>query len=186
MVTAEQLSALTRDAFERMAALPQHRDRRLEFIDGAVIDMVSSDVSSRLALRLGGIIDAYATAHTLGYVTGADGGYRIGADDMIPDCAFVSRQRREKPLGEAYATVVPDLVVEVKSPSDTHTALVAKALKYLEAGVSMVLVVLPERRRVEAFTADDIATYGVGDMVDLNVVLPGLTVALDALFAGLE
>lgn len=102
---------MTRDEFEVFALLPENRGRHLELVNGEIIEMVSSDVSAVVGATLIVLIGAFVRQNRLGYVTGKQGGYRIGENNLIPDLAFVSKQRRERPQGETYATVVPELVV---------------------------------------------------------------------------
>ncbi len=59
------------------------------------------------------------------------------ARDRRPDVAFVSAQRwpvgRLAPRGESWA-LVPDLAIEVISPSNSATGMLAKVREYLKAG----------------------------------------------------
>lgn len=185
MVAKAKIEALSHEAFVQIAMSPENRERRLELVDGEIIEVVSSDVSSAIGALMLVKIGSFVIEHQLGYMTDAQGGYRVGADDLIPDCAFVSKARQAKPKGESYATVIPDLVVEVKSPGDSHRGLIAKALKYLDAGVPVVLLVLPDQRRVALFTQTEIVTLTDGDVITLREVLPGFALAVSDIFAGL-
>jgi Uma2 family endonuclease len=80
--------------------------------------------------------------------------------------------------------VTPELVVEVRSPSDSWSDVVSKMLDYLRAGVSVVVLLDPATRsasvyrdqvRQEIFEADQ-------NLV-LPDVLPGFAVSVAALFA---
>lgn len=174
---------MTIDEFEQTAMLPANRDRRLEFIHGEVVEVVSNDVSSMIASIILAGITTFVRANRLGYVTDAQGGYRIGDHDLIPDCAFVSKARRDRPQGEAYASVVPDLVVEVKSPTDSYAGLVSKISLYLQAEVRMVWLALPDRRRIEVFTPDGSQSYGEGERISGGAVLPGFEIAVSDMFS---
>ena len=55
------------------------------------------------------------------------------------DVAFYSYRRVPRgPLPEKYLDVAPELVFEVRSPTDRWSAILAKVAEYLEAGVSVV------------------------------------------------
>jgi Uma2 family endonuclease len=180
MVETPYSTPMTRDGFERFAMLPANRDRRFEFINDEVIEIVSGGTASWLTARLLRHLAAFVDDHDLGFCTGADGGYRIGADDMIPDLAFASKQKRARPSDESYQSVVPDLVVEVQSPTDRYRPPVGKATRYLEAGVAQVWIVRPAQRAVEVLTHDDTVILREGDM------LAGFQLAVSALFAGMD
>jgi Uma2 family endonuclease len=185
MVATSQPQTLTAADFERIVALSENRERRLELIDGEMVEMVSSGIASRVSMRLGGLLDAHVVADELGFVTDAQGGYQIGADRLIPDVAFVSKAKRAARTDEAYQTVVPDLLVEVKSPTDSHRALIGKAHRYLDAGVTMVWLVLPENRLIEVIMPDEIATLRDSDTLTGGATATGFAAPVSSIFAGL-
>ncbi|MCY3785553.1 MAG: Uma2 family endonuclease [bacterium] len=106
-----------------------------------------------VVVRLGARLVDFADAGRLGTVVGSDSGVWLERDpDTVrePDLAFTSVQRM--PLGtevDGYAEVVPDLVVEVASPSDRGWATHDKARMWLSHGVRLVWVVYPQRRSVD-------------------------------------
>jgi Uma2 family endonuclease len=100
------------------------------------------------------------------------------------DVCFLSYSRlpkdQETPKGPIPA---PDLVIEVKSPTDRVNRLSAKATEYLDAGVTAVVVLLPETRVAAVFRNDDVPLRLVGDNVlELPDILPGFTVPVSAFF----
>ena len=101
-----------------------------------------------------------------------------------PDIAFTSVERL--PLDAdvpGYAEVVPDLVVEIVSPSDSRRGVNDKARMWLSHGVRLVWVVHPETRTVDVHRADhDAATLGEDDALDGMDVLPGFSCAVKAVF----
>src|SRR4051794_7950702 len=73
-------------------------------------------------------------------------------DPMSP---YFSYQRVPKDsTPEKYAEVAPELVFEVKSPSDRWKEITDKAGEYLTAGTIVVCVLDPETRTVGIYTAD--------------------------------
>jgi hypothetical protein len=92
--------SITAEDFEVYALLPENIDRRLELIDGRMMELVSNDVSSQTAATLLAEIHIFVKTHKLGRVTGADGGYQVGADRFIPDAAFISNKRPAAPSGK--------------------------------------------------------------------------------------
>ncbi|MDX2163475.1 MAG: Uma2 family endonuclease, partial [bacterium] len=127
-------AALTAAAFEQFAALPEHRDKRLEFIAGSIADVVSNDISSELAVILSTYLRIWARDTQLGRVRGADGGYVVGDARYMPDVSYISKARMPKPANAAWVPIAPDLAVEVISPSDAPSHLRVKVVDYLNAG----------------------------------------------------
>ena len=89
----------------------------------------------------------------------------------------------EAPLGE----VIPDLVVEVLSPSESRVAVQEKIEDYRRAGVREAWIVSPEAQTVEvlrlsAQNTERIGLYGRGDTVR-SELLPELQVDTERLFA---
>src|SRR5215813_15509320 len=82
------------EEFEKIAALPENQDKRLEYIGGEIVEVVSNSDSSEIALRIGAEIRLYLKTNDLGRVTGADGGYRVSGEDYIPDVGFISKARQ--------------------------------------------------------------------------------------------
>jgi Uma2 family endonuclease len=177
---------MTAEEFERWVALPQNRERRFERVDGEVIEVVSNEISAHVTAVISAFITMYAIKHQLGYTTSSESGYRIGGNDYMPDLAFISKSRRERPLGETWITVVPDLVVEVKSPADTYIGLLGKAADYIAAGTRVVWVVLPDKRRIEVYSRDDQSQFGMDDTLGGGDVLPGFTLNVSEVFAALS
>ena len=102
----------------------------------------------------------------------------------IPDVAFLRREVWET-LNRRAAVIdgVPDLAVEIVSPSDTYGSVREKALEWLEAGARMVWVVDPLSRTVEVYSpGQESVTRTVADTLDGADVLPGFSLPVRALF----
>lgn len=142
-------------------------------------------IASRLHLRLG----LYVEDHALG--TSATELLFIldKARDLRrrPDVAFVSTERwpaeREFPLSGDWE-VVPDLVVEVVSPNDLASDLLAKIHEYFQYGVRLIWIVYPEKRQVYVYTSPtQIRVVSLQDELDGEGVVPGFRLPLNKLFA---
>ena len=105
-----------------------------------------------------------------------------------PDVAFVTFDRwpADQPLPPTgdVTGVVPNLCVEVASPSNDADALVGKAREYLRAGVELVWLVYPRAREAHAYTPGGAANrvFTAADTLDGGAVLPGFSVPMAALF----
>jgi len=103
-----------------------------------------------------------------------------------PDLAFVSFDRwpRRTPVPDDAAwAVVPDLAVEVVSPTDRDEEGLAKVREYFEAGVRVVWKVYPKERIIhiyDGFTA--IRVLSGADAIDGGEAVPGFRLPLADLF----
>jgi Uma2 family endonuclease len=71
------------------------------------------------------------------------------------DVSFYSYSRVPKgPLPKGYLPVVPELVFEVRSPSDRWREILAKVAEYLEAGVTIVCVLDEQTQTAHVYHAD--------------------------------
>ena len=103
-----------------------------------------------------------------------------------PDAAYISRERL--PVGtvtEHYGNTVPELVVEVVSPSDRRPDIDGKARMWISFGVLLVWVVFPQTRTVEVHRAgtNEVETLTLDDDLDGSPVLPEFTYSLSSFFA---
>lgn len=105
-----------------------------------------------------------------------------------PDLAVVSDQTwpigRRGPRASAWK-VVPDLAIEVISPTNRATDVLAKVREYLQAGSRLVWVVYPIEAEIHVFAAVEpsiVRRLGRGDILDGGAVVPGFQLPLDQLF----
>jgi Uma2 family endonuclease len=107
----------------------------------------------------------------------------------LPDVGFVSWDRlpgRRVP-DEPIPNVVPDLAVEVLSPSNTAREMSRKRGEYFRAGVRLVWEIDPRTRTARVYTSETVFTdLTAGDELDGDPVLPGFRLPLAVLFAELD
>jgi Uma2 family endonuclease len=148
----ESTCLLTDEALVTAKELFEHPEwNPCELVRGKVTRMSPAGGKHGLvALRIGAAIDGFARPRKLGDVFAAETGFYIEHDpDTIraPDVSFLSRERI--PVGgipDEFIPIVPDLAVEVLSPSDTWKEVDRKAAEYLRAGVRLVWGVEPRTR----------------------------------------
>jgi len=101
-----------------------------------------------------------------------------------PDVAFVSYTRMPKgPIPNGPIPCAPDLVIEVRSPSDRIPQLSAKATEYLDAGVVVVIVLDPETESLAVFRENEFPIrMHNSDELTLPDVLPGFAVEVKKFF----
>ncbi len=159
-----------------------------ELVNGIIQELpVPEQFHGFLCALIGNALCNWAIENSAGYVTSNDSAVQTrrdpdtvrGADwcyfshDRIPPGAF-PRGRLE---------VVPDLVVEVRSPSDRWNALMAKTLEYIAAGVTVVVVVNPQNESVAVYRGDqEPETFIRADTLTVPDVLPGFTFPVARLF----
>ena len=77
----------------------------------------------------------------------------------------------------------PDLVAEIRSPKDRVGDMHIKVGKYLNAGVTVVLVIDPDTESVAVFRADALPQrFSNGDELTLPDVFPGFVVPVRTFF----
>lgn len=103
-----------------------------------------------------------------------------------PDVAFVpySRWSRNRPIPDTNAwPVLPDLCVEVVSPTDRAEEVREKVAEYFEAGVRLVWVIDPRAQLIDVYeSASQVRTLHRSDRLDGGVVVTGFQVPLADLF----
>jgi Uma2 family endonuclease len=107
-----------------------------------------------------------------------------------PDVAFVSYERwprqRRVPRAEAW-DVVPNLAVEVVSPSDGGADIVDKVSEYFGVGVECVWVIFPSQEQVYVYESPSrVRILTRVDTLCGEPVLPHFRLPLTALFDEVE
>ncbi|HLI94954.1 MAG TPA: Uma2 family endonuclease [Candidatus Baltobacteraceae bacterium] len=106
---------------------------------------------------------------------------------LVPDVSFVSYERL-RTLSDEEAEeppFAPDIVAEVRSPSNRAAPLAAKTRLYLEHGALLVLDVHPKTRAIRAHTKAGVAAYRCGERFTCESV-PWLVFEVDELFEKLD
>jgi Uma2 family endonuclease len=153
MATAEALLTA-----EEYALLPDN-GRRTELVRGRVIAMnLPAPRHGQICSKVDRILGNFVDEHDLGHVVSNDAGVVTERDpDTVrgPDLAFYSYARLPRGrLPEGYLPVVPELVLEVRSPTDRWKDVLAKAVEYLNAGVTFVCILDPVSETAHVYHAD--------------------------------
>jgi Uma2 family endonuclease len=100
-----------------------------------------------------------------------------------PDAAFVRRERVPPTSKPGFFDGAPDLAVEVVSPDDRASEVLAKVQDWLTAGCALVWVADPRSQTLTAYQPGGQAqVYGLADRVPGAPVLPEFTLALAEIF----
>jgi Uma2 family endonuclease len=178
---AIQTSLLTAEEFAQLTD-----ENARELIDGVVYlapppEPWHGETAGTVFLELG----TYIRQQRLGRSYAAETGFVIRRNpDVVraPDFAFV-REERAPTRRHGYLDLVPDLVAEVVSPSDSANYLQRKMQAWLEAGVQMGLVLYPPTENLAIYRPGrDIRLLGPDDTFDGEDILPGFTCPVRNLF----
>ena len=168
---------------------PAYENRYFYLINGKLLeDAMPGRIHGRLAVRIGRYLDEYAEAHQLGEATTEVGFHppdtRYTA--MLPDVAYQSYSRLPDPPPDGYVPQMPELAVEIQSPSDSREKMLRKAQAYLENGTTLVWLVQPEKRGVEVCRLREDGGIqseflGLGDRLSAEDILPGFALDISKL-----
>lgn len=138
-----------------------------------------------IQLALGARLYAFVEEHKLGRAYGEIGVVFAQEPHTVlsPDLAFVRSERMLPEAQAGFLRQVPDLVVEIVSPSNTAREIRDKLLLYLGAGVSMIWVVDPRQKRVMVWTdLQTVQELHADDTLDGGDVLPDFRLPLTDIF----
>lgn len=172
---------MTRDEF---LALPEVKPR-LEFTDGLVTQkLYAHPADAAVRGDLVSAINEVARGQRLGL---ALFGVRILLPDWapVPDVSYFCRGRipREVWTSGEYLTIPPDLAIDVVTAEHGVGAPIRKCLRYLEVGVRVALLCdVPGEAMVVFRSGEPPRVLQGDDRLDLDDVLPGLTLRVGDLF----
>jgi Uma2 family endonuclease len=163
----------------------QAPDYRMELVDGNITVMSPSGYESdEVASRVIGKLFNYVDENRLGRITGAGAGFTLpNADTRAPDVSFVQAHRLRK-SPRSFAELAPDLMVEVKSPTDSMKGLREKIDSFLVQGTRVGILIHPEQRWVEVRrTGQEPQTLRDNDVLTVPDLLPGWEVKVADLWS---
>ena len=165
-------------------------NKNCELVDETLVEKPLGMRESLLAIWIGHLLQNHVHPRNLGLITGADGTYEVLLGLVrLPDVAFVSWDRlpgRRVP-DEPIPNVVPDLAIEVLSPSNTAKEMARKRGEYFRAGVRRVWEIDPRTRTARVYTSETAVTDLTStDTLDGGPVLPGFSLPLAQVFAELD
>lgn len=175
---------------EDVVTIKVRESRLFELINGTLVEKAMGYRESVLALAIASALRAFVVPRKLGLVSGPDGMMQLLPGLVrIPDVAFVSRERL--PGGhmpeEPVPALVPDLAIEILSPTNTEQEMLQKRRDFFAAGVRLVWIFNPDLSTVDQYVQPNQATtLREGQTLDGGAVLPGFSVSLSDLFSELS
>ena len=145
----------------------------------------AGEVGARVMVPLG----THVWARNLGWVLLPEQGYVVARNPdrvLEPDGAYVSRARLAAVPDKKFIYMVPDFVLEVRSPSDSWLKVVEKCGIWIAHGAPVVWGANPATKTVVVFRPCDapLAAH-LGDTIDAAPSLPDFRMRVDDVFAGL-
>jgi Uma2 family endonuclease len=159
-----------------------------EVIDGRVVEKPMGVYEVWLAGEVYDLVNRHVKEHLLGRVV----------QEMIfdlrpiidrerrPGVAYISfdrwAQNRRVPKTRSWA-VVPDLAVEIVSPTNTAYEVTEKLEEYFLVGIRSVWVVYPPQSMVYVYSSPtDVRVLKVGDELEGGEILPGFSLPVERIF----
>lgn len=160
-----------------------------ELVRGRIVEVPTTYpfygfVCTNIARRVGNHVDAQKLGRVVtndsGIITERDPDTLRGADV----CFYSFNRLPPGPFArDQYLAVMPELVFEVRSPSDGRSLVLGKVAEYLTAGVSVVCAVNPESGTAVVYRDNqDPETFPAESELTLPDVLPGFRVPLRQFF----
>jgi Uma2 family endonuclease len=145
LLLPSSLRPLTFEEFVRLFG----EDDDIELVDGMVVQRVAArDIHEDLQGWLSFVLRGYAEAKGLGIVRGSRTAVKITEHrGRLPDIVFV-RKENAHIVQEDGIFGTPDLVVEIWSPGDRLSDMLAKEADYKSIGVLEIWFVDQQRRQV--------------------------------------
>ncbi len=185
-VPSEMTTVRTLVTADELLRMPREDGVRYELIRGVLVPkMPTGDPHGDVVSHTHYILVHYVVLNDYGEIRVGEPGYRLERDpDTVraPDVAWIA-PGRIPPGTQGYPELAPDLVVEVKSPSNSNPEMAAKAAMWLSYGSQEVWVADPETTTVTRHRPNAApVTLGEDDTLDGGELLPGFSVPVWRLF----
>ncbi|MCU0705240.1 MAG: Uma2 family endonuclease [Fimbriiglobus sp.] len=184
MTTATPTVLMTGEEF---ALLDGHE--LMSLVDGVpVVEETDRCVlHGQVCAKVGSVLFDFVKPNRLGTVCSNNTSIRLKRNpDTVfgPDLCYFSADRLTREERSApVCDVIPDLVVEVAMPTNPWRLMERKARGYIVAGVTAVMVVVPEDETATVYRLNEFhQTFHNGDELTLPDVLPGFAVPVKRFF----
>ncbi len=139
-----------------------------------------------VCMNAGVVLAHFVRESKLGRVMSNDTLIRIAPETTRgADVCYVSYGKfpREQKLPDGVLEIAPDLVIEVRSPSDLWTDALGKMLDYLRIGVPVVVILDPKTESASVFRSGTRQeTFEKNQTLTIPDVLPGFEVPVARFF----
>ena len=168
---------------EQFDALPAEVEGcHYELLDGELIEVPSaSGRHNYSAGRLTTFLNVFIFRTKLAAVL-PETEFAVGENRLRPDIAILSKTKFER-MGEGTSPVreLPDIAIEIASPSESASAMERKVTAYLEAGVGEVWVIYPRTEHLFVHTIAGTRMIDRSGSLE-TPMLPGWSLEVGAIF----
>jgi Uma2 family endonuclease len=173
-------------AEEFTAAPNDYKGRKYELVRGKMLCVREpAYFHGERLIHIGYLLKAFLRAHPIARIAGESWITLARDPDTVraPDICVTRNERfpRDYVDGPIFA-VAPDLVIEIRSPSERAGILRDKLRDYFTAGTSVVWVVDQWKRSVTIHTRDTERVIQGDERLTGEPVLPGFSCTLNELF----
>ncbi|HEV2738080.1 MAG TPA: Uma2 family endonuclease [Candidatus Elarobacter sp.] len=140
-------------------------------------------IAAALGVNIGSRIERWIEETRMGHVVGCKAGVSYADGDLVAaNVTYVSRGRMPV-VPRSFARVVPELVFEIRSTSQSERACRAKLQLFLGQGVDVVVFIDPGKREWEVHRANtEPAVLRDTDRFEVPDILPGFSALVDELW----
>jgi Uma2 family endonuclease len=177
---------ITAEQFDRLCV--DNPDLRLEMTqDGELIVMPpTGGETGEKNLDLGSQVWFWNRQTNLGKVFDSSTGYdftAIGGGKVSPDVSWIELSRLEGIDTTKFLTVVPDFVIELRSSSDSLSALQQKMQDYRQLGVKLGLLINPKKQQIEIYQPlAEVELIESPVAIDCSVIMPDFILDLSRIW----
>jgi Uma2 family endonuclease len=173
---------LTAEEFDNY---PFEEDKRYELDEGELIEMTRPAYKHNRPMQMLLFhLMLYFRENPIGEALLSENLYALSPNTRLaPDVAVILGDRRAELLNAKVIPIIPDIVVEVLSPSETPRKVLRKLKQYFTAGVKEVWLIDPESSTAEVWTGPTLPEHELtaADAIT-SPLLPGFTLTLSELF----
>jgi Uma2 family endonuclease len=166
----------------------EYEHLRAELVNGRVVEVpMPNFVHGKVCRKVSKYIGNFVDDHELGHCLSNDTFIQVTEDpDTVrgPDVFYISYSRVPRDTStNDLLKITPELVVEVRSPSNTWSALYTKVGEYLEIGVGAVVLFDPDTATATVIRPNELQQIlEIDDTFELPDILPGLAVPMKKFF----
>jgi Uma2 family endonuclease len=174
---------LTAEQFDNY---PFEEDKRYELDEGELIEMTRPAYKhNRILIRLTAKLFIFFEQNPIGEALNSENLFALSPNTRrAPDLAVIMGDRSKELEGAKVIPIVPDIAIEVLSPSETPRMIHRKMKQYFEAGVREVWMIHPEAHKVEIWAGPGSPDRKLtaADSIT-SPLLPGFALSLQQLFS---
>jgi Uma2 family endonuclease len=107
----------------------------------------------------------------------------LGGGKRSPDVSWIEKSRLEGVEIVGFIPIVPDFVIELRSPTDSLKTLQKKMQEYRQLGVRLGLLINPKNKQVEIYRpGQDTEVFKSPTEIDCSEVMPGFVLSMSRIW----